>query len=66
MDSTLTVDIFTISANEAILGGGCFTQGIVGISGSIVYGNLGENLRGQFTVRYSDIGGGWPGQGNLV
>ncbi len=59
------VDNCTIAANTAKLGSGIFSFGTVGISDSIIHGNQVEDLRGEYTVHHSDIGGGWPGEGNM-
>jgi len=63
--STVQVGTSTISANTANMGAGIFSWGTVGISDSIIHGNLSEELTGEFTVSYSDIGGGWAGEGNI-
>ena len=64
-NTVLQVESCTITGNSGTLGSGIHSWGIVGISNSIIWGNLTPDLQGEFTVHHSDIAGGWTGKGNL-
>ncbi len=59
----------TLSGNTAVSGegGGLYNNSANGtMTNCIVWGNTGGGLYGNaFAVRYSDIEGGWPGDGNI-
>lgn len=56
----------TLSQNAAASEPGGGVHGPATIVNSIVYGNVGGNLAGSdFTVAFSDIGGGFGGDGNI-
>ena len=59
--SYVTIRNATIVGNS---GGGIFS-GIVTVINSIIYYNDGDQITGDATVTYSDVQGGWPGEGNL-
>jgi len=59
--SHVTIINSTIVGN---VGGGIFS-GIVTVINSIIYYNDGDQITGDVTVTYSDVQGGYPGQGNL-
>ena len=66
LDATLSVDNCTISNNTANVGGAIFSWGAIDIANSIVWGNPQGDLHGdEYTIRHSDIAGGWPGTGNM-
>ncbi|MHC4620307.1 MAG: BACON domain-containing protein [Planctomycetota bacterium] len=47
------------------LGAGAFAEFLVQIADTIVWGNVPDQIDGAAEVMYSDIGGGWPGIGNI-
>ena len=53
--------------NTTIVGnsGAGILSGIVTVANSIIYYNDGDQIAGDATVTYSDVQGGYPGQGNL-
>ncbi len=62
---TVTIINSTITGNIAPTGAGIFGS-TVNMTNSIVWGNHGnQEISGAATVTYSDIRGGFPGEGNL-
>ena len=54
----------TISSNDN--GGGLINaEGLVTIYNSIIWDNVGGSLNQPALITYSNIDGGWPGQGNI-
>ncbi len=66
-DADLTVTNCTLSGNSAEHGGGIHNKGSSPtLTNCIVWGNDGEEINGSpADVTYSDIEGGWPGEGNI-
>ena len=65
MDGTFEFQNCTITANEAATGGGVYSTASVSVVNSIIWGNSGQDIVGVPSVSYSDVGGGWPGEGNI-
>ena len=68
--SPATLDLIncTVTDNTAQnSGGGIWVFGTmeVTITNSILWGNVPDQIDGEATVTYSDVEGGWPGEGNL-
>ena len=62
------IDHCTIANNTATFGAGAglFINSLTALtSNSIIYNNVGTEIYGSSTVRYSDIRGGWHGVGNI-
>jgi hypothetical protein len=60
------IDKNTISRNSAAMGGGVWCgTGSPQITNTILWGDTGPEIYGDAIVRYSDVQGGWPGQGNI-
>jgi hypothetical protein len=57
----------TIGNNTALFGvGGIFSHiNITPVTNCILWGNSGDQLSGDFAVTYSDVQGGWDGEGNI-
>jgi len=70
-DSDAVVTNCTIAVNSAGEGGGGIVCGMYSsptVANCIVWGNIPSEIvveLGSPLVSYSDVGGGWPGQGNL-
>ena len=67
--SSPTLTNVTFSANSAADGGGMFNDGTSSptLINSIVWGNtpMNSQISGSATITYSDIQGGWSGEGNI-
>jgi hypothetical protein len=59
----------TVSDNYSQVDAGLFCDGDILVVDSIIWGNLPKQLHnesdGRLSVMYTDIQGGWPGQGNI-
>ena len=64
-DSNLPMQQITISNNSADYGSGIYAEGNVSIINCIVWNNGPDEINGTVTAIYSDIKGGWPGEGNI-
>jgi hypothetical protein len=68
-NSSSTIEGNTISGNSAGIGGGIYSEeSFPIITNSIVWSNTDNEIYydgGIPVVTYSDIGGGWPGEGNI-
>jgi len=51
--------------NSAKEGSAIYAYGEVELSNSICWGDGEAGVKGSVTIRYSDIQGGWPGEGNI-
>jgi len=61
--STVTISNCTIAGNS---GNGIYS-GVQTVTNSIIYYNSGQQVLGNFTtVTYSDVEGGWEGEGNIA
>jgi predicted outer membrane repeat protein len=66
--TNLTITNCTIVYNEAVsAGGGIYGYSGINILNSIIWGNTPDELNDSFNgdVTYSNIKGGWPGEGNI-
>ena len=64
--SSPRVTFNTISGNSSVFGGGIrgyYSDPV--ITNCIIYGNYPNEIHDQATINYSDIRGGWPGEGNI-
>ncbi len=62
----VTISHCTFSGNSAAYGGGVYSaQSLVEISHCIFWGNTPDEINGSAIVTYSDVQGGWPGEGNI-
>jgi len=66
-NSTLTLTNCTLSGNCAgdCTGGICSFKSIVTLINCILWGNSQPHISGDVTISYSNIQGGWGGEGNL-
>ena len=64
--SNPTLTNCTFSGNSASLGGGMYNDNSSPtVTNCIIWGNTGGQIAGSATVSYSDLEGGWQGEGNI-
>jgi len=66
-NSNPTITNCTITGNSATTGGGikCYDKSRPTITNCILWSNLDSQIQGSAVVTYSNIEGGWPGEGNI-